>query len=61
MKVVLELLLGPVDEPYRALEALLDSGLSLLAKHLEVHGALDIEVLLNAVQSQVATSPGTER
>jgi hypothetical protein len=56
MKVVLELLRGPVEEPYRVLEALLEVGLQHLAKHLQVHGALDLEVLLESTEKAPVAS-----
>ncbi len=46
LKSVLEMLKGSVEEPYRTIESLLDAGLQLLARHLEIHGALDFEVLM---------------
>lgn len=46
LKSILEMIKGPVDEPYRVIEALLDRGLQELASHLQVHGALDLEALL---------------
>jgi hypothetical protein len=50
LRLVLEMLKGSVDEPYRTVESLLDAGLQMLAKHLEIHGALDLEILMQGKQ-----------
>ncbi len=42
------------EEPYRFAEGLLEAGLVLLREHMDIHGQVDIEVLLNELKSNVA-------
>jgi len=48
------------ETPYKEVENLVESGLRRLAEHLEAHGQLDLETLLNEIPESDAEEPHSQ-